>query len=304
MSNIKYVGETALNALVAKIKSITGTVTGVMRFVGSLKELPKDNTSYNKGDVILVGTKEYVLNETDGNKVWVEIGDEGLWLNKYDIITDLNIVNEKTTHVKLATIADKDISLKFDFSNFVTSSKLAAAINNVTNNMKMFVARTELDNFVRKESIIPHNDNNDDVFSPNETNKFISKNILTIDDKEVVVSISFDDIYNQIDNIADSYITLEKFNKDINYINNFIKTLKYFVEIDNASSDGHIPLNVKDDTIIAHVNNSTKDVVLNTKKFVEDLKTEFINTGFVHDDSGTKTTFEEITYEEVENLFK
>lgn len=308
MSNIKYVGETALNALVAKIKSITGTVTGVMRFVGSLKELPEDNTSYNKGDVILVGTKEYVLNETDGNKVWIEIGDEGMWLDKNTIQIEHPTITNSSKKVDLGTIDGRQIGFIVDFSNLVTEDRLndsiTKAIKSITDNLSMFVARTELDNFVRKESIIAHNDSNDDVFSPNKANKFISKNILTIDDKEVFVSISFDDIYNQIDSITKNYITSENFNRIIRNVNNNIAILKYFVERDNASFDGHIPLNVKDDTIIAHVNNSTKDVVLNTKKFVEDLKTEFINTGFVHDDSNTKTTFEEITYEEVENLFK
>lgn len=310
MSNIKYVGETALNALVEKIKSITGTVTGVMRFVGSLKELPKDNTSYNKGDVILVGTKEYVLNETDGNKVWVEIGDEGLWLNKYDIITDLNIVDEKTTHVTLATIANKDISLKFDFSNLVTKDILNTAINVITSNvqslLKNMVTNDKLDTYIKKEDVILHN-NSDEIFLPKNNNKIISKNILTIGDKSVVVTIDFNDIYNNIDSISKdmtNMININEFETRINEIKSIISKQGHFVSSSNTTQDGHIQLLLKGSTPIAHIKNTNQDIVLDIEKFVKDLRAHLIDTGFVHDDSNTKTTFEEITYEEVENLFK
>lgn len=353
MSKIKYVGETALNALVAKIKSITGTITGVMRFVGSLKELPKDNSSYMKGDVILVGTKEYVLNETDGNKVWVEIGDEGLWLSKNDIITNFVLVDEKTTNVTLATIANSSISLKFDFSNFVTSSKLTTAINgvisNVQNLLKNMVTNDKLDAYIKKEDVILHN-NSDEIFLPKNNDKIISKNILTIGNKSVVVTIDFNDIYSQIDNINQTIIRANivrrdffeqnfKFtdsNRSINqkYLmegarevttiidlsdvyskideikNQYVKkdstnvfTDPYLIKLDG---DKPIDLVLNGVTQIATFNSNEpgNSVTLNTEKFVSDLKAEFINTGFVHDDSGTKTTFEEITYEEVENLFK
>lgn len=277
MSKIKYVGETALNVLVAKIKSITGTITGVMRFVGSLKELPKDNTSYNKGDVILVGTKEYVLNETDGNKVWVEIGDEGLWISKNDVKANYVGVNEKTTSVKLGIVGNNVFSINFDFSNFITKDKLDNIVNA----------------FVEKSTIHFNVDNN---FKFTDDNQKISKDIVVINDKGVEVEIDLTDVYNNILVIKNM----------ITRINNELKDnmKSYFIKSSNITDDGHISLNLKDDTAIAHIQKDNKDIVLNTKKFVEDLKTEFINTGFVHDNSNTKTTFEEITYEEVEKLFK
>lgn len=352
MSKIKYVGETALNALVEKIKSITGTVTGVMRFVGSLKELPKDNTSYNKGDVILVGTKEYVLNETDGNKVWVEIGDESLWLDKNTIKIEHPHVTNVSKKIDLGSIDGRQVGFTVDFSNLVTKDELDSAISSaskkITDNLSMFVARTELDKFVRKETIIPHDDT-DTVFAPNEINTFVSKNILSIGDKKVVVSISFDDIYNQIKSIkanntkygfyeptfefndnnghkikqkyiikdgkeagitidlTDVYSKIDAIKTNSiskNGVYDMLTEGKYYMLPQDVSDT--IKLNLKTPTTFATTlgHNEYEDIVLDTKKFVEDLKTEFINTGFVHDDSNTKTTFEEITYEEVENLFK
>lgn len=283
MSKIKYVGETALNALVAKIKSITGTITGVMRFVGSLKELPKDNTSYNKGDVILVGTKEYVLNETDGNKVWVEIGDEGLWLSKNDVKANYVGVNEKTTSVRLGSIGNNIFSINFDFSNFITKDKLDNIVNA----------------FVEKSTIHFNNDNN---FKFDSDNQKINKDIVVINDTGVEVEIDISDVYNQIISIRKNYIHKDTLDRLVVELKNDAKS--YFTKSGNVTSDGHIPLSLTDNTAIAHIEKLNSDIVLDTKKFVEDLKTEFINTGFVHDNSNTKTTFEEITYEEVENLFK
>lgn len=56
-----------ITALEDKIKG----VTGAMHFKGVVTELPTDKTGYVKGDVIIVGEKEYVFNESD----FVEFGD-------------------------------------------------------------------------------------------------------------------------------------------------------------------------------------------------------------------------------------
>ena len=342
MSKIKYVGETALNALVEKIKSITGTVTGVMRFIGSLKELPKDNTSYNKGDVILVGTKEYVLNETDGNKVWVEIGDEGLWLSK-NAITQLGVsepqqVTDNKNHIYLFTVADKDINLDVDFSKMASKDFVNTQLDNyntvVNNQLKNFI-RTDVPrqtittfkfNSVDKQSItnyaikidsieskltidlsdvynqianikrdVVRRDFFEQMFKFNDSNHSISQKYLIEGGRTVTTLIDISDVYSKIDKINLNAITKDN-------INNVLDKRGYFVKY----TENLITLNLKDHTKIADVDsNEPGDFIgLDTKKFVEDLKTEFINTGFVHDDSGTKTTFEEITYEEVENLFK
>lgn len=64
------------------LKSQIGGVTGALHFKGVVEELPGDLSTYNEGDVILVGNKEYVCNDEDGTKSWVELGDEGSYALK------------------------------------------------------------------------------------------------------------------------------------------------------------------------------------------------------------------------------
>ena len=49
-----------------------------MRFRGAFKNL-EDVTDPENGDVVIVGTKEYVYNGNAEPATWVEIGDEGAW---------------------------------------------------------------------------------------------------------------------------------------------------------------------------------------------------------------------------------
>lgn len=294
MSKIKYVGETALNALVAKIKSITGTVTGVMRFVGSLKELPKDNTSYNKGDVILVGTKEYVLNETDGNKVWVEIGDEGLWLSENDIIPydgEPEKLIDNKNHIYMFSIGGIDIYFDADLSELASKRSVEDQLTSINRNIKSYINENYISRtFTSTRKVIYKFDN---------TNGYnINNTIIEIGGIKSEITIDLSDVYKQIEGIKTNNI-----NKQDVYD---ILTKGSYYCLPNTITNKTIKLNLKAPTVFASTlgDDQYEDVELDTKKFVEDLKTEFINTGFVHDDSNTKTTFEEITYEEVENLFK
>ena len=60
--------------------TITG-LSGAMHFKGKFDSLPAV-TNYSAGDVCIIGTKEYVLNDNSGTKTWVELGDEGTHINK------------------------------------------------------------------------------------------------------------------------------------------------------------------------------------------------------------------------------
>ena len=64
------------------LKGQIGGVTGALHFKGVVAELPVDLSTYNEGDVILVGNKEYVCNDEDGTKSWIELGDEGSYALK------------------------------------------------------------------------------------------------------------------------------------------------------------------------------------------------------------------------------
>lgn len=74
--------ESGLVKDVNDLKGQIGGVTGALHFKGVVEELPEDLSTYNEGDVILVGNKEYVCNDEDGTKSWVELGDEGSYALK------------------------------------------------------------------------------------------------------------------------------------------------------------------------------------------------------------------------------
>ena len=57
-------------------------LTGAMHFKGVLEKLPENLSSYNAGDVIVVGQVEYVCVDNKGKKSWYELGDEGSYLTK------------------------------------------------------------------------------------------------------------------------------------------------------------------------------------------------------------------------------
>lgn len=63
-------------AVTAAINSAVADLAGAMHFEGVKDALPKTVDGYDAGDIIIVGTKEYVC---DGTK-WVELGDEAIYL--------------------------------------------------------------------------------------------------------------------------------------------------------------------------------------------------------------------------------
>ena len=70
--NSAYNAESNKAATMSDITDTLASISGAMRFKGVKESLPADNSDYINGDVIIVGTKEYVF---DGTK-WVELGDE------------------------------------------------------------------------------------------------------------------------------------------------------------------------------------------------------------------------------------
>ena len=73
-----------INDITDDITNLKNTITGLsgaMHFKGKFDNLPAV-TNYSAGDVCIIGTKEYVLNDNSGTKTWVELGDEGSHINK------------------------------------------------------------------------------------------------------------------------------------------------------------------------------------------------------------------------------
>lgn len=59
-------------ATMSDITDTLANLNGAMRFKGVKGSVPTDNSDYISGDVIIVGTKEYVFDGTS----WIELGDE------------------------------------------------------------------------------------------------------------------------------------------------------------------------------------------------------------------------------------
>ena len=70
--NSAYNAESNKAATMSDITDTLANLNGAMRFKGVKDSVPADSSDYISGDVIIVGTKEYVF---DGTK-WVELGDE------------------------------------------------------------------------------------------------------------------------------------------------------------------------------------------------------------------------------------
>jgi hypothetical protein len=96
-------------AIAAYLEGKIAGLTGAMHFIGIKTELPA-NSEGSAGDVIIVGTAEYVH---DGSK-WVEIGDEGI----YQTITGA----EAKFVQKTFTIAD------IDMQDNITADELKSAL--------------------------------------------------------------------------------------------------------------------------------------------------------------------------------
>ena len=70
--NSAYNAESNKAATMSDITDTLANLTGAMRFKGVKESVPADSSDYISGDVIIVGTKEYVFDGTN----WVELGDE------------------------------------------------------------------------------------------------------------------------------------------------------------------------------------------------------------------------------------
>lgn len=88
----------------AQVQAAIAGLSGAMHFRGVVEALPESVAGYESGDVIMVGTKEYVC---DGAK-FVELGDEGIYA------------------LKSVTIGTQDLSNNIDLSILKTDLGLGA----------------------------------------------------------------------------------------------------------------------------------------------------------------------------------
>lgn len=97
----KFADKTTIDA---KLESLTGALT----WKGKKDTLPTDLTDYSAGNVIAVGTKEYVCTEVNGVKSWDELGDEGSYLLK--TTAEETYLKKANGEVKTANLADGNVT--------------------------------------------------------------------------------------------------------------------------------------------------------------------------------------------------
>lgn len=88
----------------AQVQAAIAGLSGAMHFRGVVEALPATTEGYEDGDVILVGTKEYVCS----NGSWVELGDESIYA------------------LKTVTIGTQDLSKNIDLAVLKTDLGLHA----------------------------------------------------------------------------------------------------------------------------------------------------------------------------------
>ena len=118
-------------ATMSDVKGAMAGLTGAMHFTGdALQTLPDDSTSYSTydmGDVILVGTKEYVYSKgaTEQGSQWILLGDEGSYAVKGSISkTDLNSSLQNLIDGKADASDLDDYVLKEVGSRLITSAEI------------------------------------------------------------------------------------------------------------------------------------------------------------------------------------
>ena len=105
----------------AQVQAAIAGLSGAMHFAGKLEALPETVSGYESGDVILVGTKEYVC---DGTK-WVELGDEGIYALKSVTIGTQDLSKNIDLDVLKADLGLKALAYKSSASGTVAGQTIS-----------------------------------------------------------------------------------------------------------------------------------------------------------------------------------
>lgn len=81
LNSYKTTNDAAVGKNATDIANLQTAVKAGITFKGKVDALPAV-TDYENGDLIIVGTKEYILSDNAGTKTWIELGDEGSHLTK------------------------------------------------------------------------------------------------------------------------------------------------------------------------------------------------------------------------------
>lgn len=108
-----------VSANASAISALQEAMKSGVTFKGKLDKLP-DASTYSNGDLIIVGTKEYICLATGATKSWIELGDEGTHLTKATADTYYVAKNAAIT-------AGTGTKITYDSKGLVTGSANLAA---------------------------------------------------------------------------------------------------------------------------------------------------------------------------------
>lgn len=120
LNSYKTSNDAKVSANASAISALQEAMKSGVTFKGKLDKLP-DASTYSNGDLIIVGTKEYICLATGATKSWIELGDEGTHLTKATADTYYVAKNAAIT-------AGTGTKITYDSKGLVTgSAKLAAS---------------------------------------------------------------------------------------------------------------------------------------------------------------------------------
>ena len=120
LNSYKTANDAKVSANASAISALQEAMKSGVTFKGKLTSLP-EASSYNNGDLIIVGTKEYICLVSGSTKSWVELGDEGTHLTK-------STADGYYVAKNAAITAGTGTKISYDSKGLVTgSSNLAAS---------------------------------------------------------------------------------------------------------------------------------------------------------------------------------
>lgn len=119
LNSYKTANDAKVSANASAISALQEAMKSGVTFKGKLDKLP-DASTYSNGDLIIVGTKEYICLATGATKSWIELGDEGTHLTKATADTYYVAKNAAIT-------AGTGTKISYDSKGLVTGSANLAA---------------------------------------------------------------------------------------------------------------------------------------------------------------------------------
>lgn len=140
----------------AQVQAAIAGLSGAMHFAGKVDALPESTSGYESGDVILVGTKEYIC---DGDK-WVELGDEGIYALKSVTIGTQDLSNNISLDVLKTDLGLKALAYKDSATGTVAGQTIrgVTATGNSAGSIDVALTQTATGATLTKSDYTPEGD--------------------------------------------------------------------------------------------------------------------------------------------------